>query len=127
MRPYSFLTTNKITPLKDVSSNIINTSASATNTAEIQRKNLTIKIPNMSPKKSSVKPAQYKSLSTRHANLDPISAEQQLNVPPLQPGNSIMIPNHEPAKYSLKRNGIVRAYAANTNQGLVRYSQNQLT
>lgn len=33
----------------------------------------------------------------------------------LQPGHRIVIPNHEPTKCSLKRNGIVRAYAANTN------------
>jgi hypothetical protein len=34
---------------------------------------------------------------------------------PLQPGTRIVIPNHEPTKCSMKRNGIVRAYAANTN------------
>lgn len=34
---------------------------------------------------------------------------------PLQPGTRIVIPNHEPTKCSVKRNGIVRAYAANTN------------
>lgn len=34
---------------------------------------------------------------------------------PLQPGTRIVIPNHEPTKCSFKRNGIVRAYAANTN------------
>ena len=33
----------------------------------------------------------------------------------LQPGTRIVIPNHEPTKCSMKRNGIVRAYAANTN------------
>jgi len=30
------------------------------------------------------------------------------------------IPNHEPSKCSVKRNGFVKAYAANTNQGIVR-------
>jgi hypothetical protein len=29
--------------------------------------------------------------------------------------HKIIIPNHEPTKHSLKRNGLVRAYAANTN------------
>ena len=39
-----------------------------------------------------------------------------------------MIPNHEPTKCSLKRNGIVRAYAANTNQGLVRtYNEDRVS
>ncbi len=32
----------------------------------------------------------------------------------------IPIPNHEPSKCSVKRNGCVKAYAANTNQGIVR-------
>jgi hypothetical protein len=34
---------------------------------------------------------------------------------PLQPGARIVIPNHEPTKCSMKRNGIVRGYAAMTN------------
>jgi protein phosphatase 2C family protein 2/3 len=33
----------------------------------------------------------------------------------IQPGQRIVIPNHEQTKCSFKRNGIVRAYAANTN------------
>ena len=47
---------------------------------------------------------------------------------PLQPGTRIVIPNHEPTKCSLKRNGIVRGYAANTNQGLVRnYNEDRVS
>ena len=39
-----------------------------------------------------------------------------------------MIPNHEPTKCSFKRNGIVRGYAANTNQGLVRnYNEDRVS
>jgi hypothetical protein len=34
---------------------------------------------------------------------------------PLQPAHKIIIPNHEPTKCSVKRNGMVLAYAANTN------------
>lgn len=46
----------------------------------------------------------------------------------LQPGTRIVIPNHEPTKCSFKRNGIVRAYAANTNQGLVRnYNEDRVS
>jgi hypothetical protein len=33
----------------------------------------------------------------------------------LQPGARIIIPNKEPTKCSIKRNGIVRAYSAITN------------
>lgn len=46
----------------------------------------------------------------------------------LQPGLRIVIPNHEATKCSFKRNGIVRAYAANTNQGLVRnYNEDRVS
>ena len=38
----------------------------------------------------------------------------------IQPAHKIIIPNDEPTKTSNKRTGIIRAYAANTNQGLVR-------
>jgi len=38
------------------------------------------------------------------------------------------IPNHEPTKCSVKRNGIVKAYAANTNQGIVRnYNEDRVS
>lgn len=38
------------------------------------------------------------------------------------------MPNHEPTKCSFKRNGIVKAYAANTNQGLVRnYNEDRVS
>ena len=47
---------------------------------------------------------------------------------PLQPGTRIVVPNHEATKCSLRRNGIVRAYAANTNQGLVRsYNEDRVS
>lgn len=32
------------------------------------------------------------------------------------------MPNYEAAKYSNKRNGIITAYGANTNQGIIRYN-----
>ena len=52
--------------------------------------------------------------------------KQQLSE--LQPGSRIVIPNHEATKCSFKRNGIVRAYAANTNQGLVRtYNEDRVS
>lgn len=46
----------------------------------------------------------------------------------LQPAHKIIIPNHETTKHSMKRNGVVRAYAANTNQGLVRnYNEDRVS
>jgi protein phosphatase 2C family protein 2/3 len=32
----------------------------------------------------------------------------------------MLMPDYQPAKFSAKRNGIVAAYGANTNQGIVR-------
>jgi hypothetical protein len=78
----------------------------------LKKKNLSIRVTDNSPKNQPIKLVQFKSLSTKHANGP--------KVDPLQPAASISIPNYEPAKCSLKRNGIVAAYAANTNQGLVR-------
>jgi protein phosphatase 2C family protein 2/3 len=47
---------------------------------------------------------------------------------PLQPAHKIIIPNHEGTKHSVKRNGLVRAYAANTNQGLARnYNEDRVS
>jgi len=38
------------------------------------------------------------------------------------------MPNHEPTKCSVKRNGVVKAYAANTNQGIVRnYNEDRVS
>ena len=34
----------------------------------------------------------------------------------------MILQNYEAAKYSNKRNGIITAYGANTNQGIIRYS-----
>ena len=45
-------------------------------------------------------------------------------------GKKVMIPlpNHEPTKCSVQRNGIVKAYAANTNQGIVRnYNEDRVS
>lgn len=47
---------------------------------------------------------------------------------PLQPAHKIVIPNHEPTKCSLKKNGVVSAYAANTNQGIIRtYNEDRVS
>ena len=47
---------------------------------------------------------------------------------PLQPAGRIIIPNHESTKCSVKDNGIVKAYAANTNQGIVRdYNEDRVS
>ena len=97
-------------------------SATAPNTTapQQQKKNLSIRIPESSPKAQQIKLFQFKSLSTKHGNTNTTTTEQQCAALPLQPACNIVIPNYEPAKCSLKRNGVVRAYAATTNQGLVR-------
>lgn len=42
--------------------------------------------------------------------------------------NSMEIPNYEPSKVSNKKNGVVKAYAANTNMGLVRkYNEDRVS
>lgn len=86
----------------------------------LKKKNLSIRVAENSPKSQPIKLVQFKSLSTKHANEPKVDREIAAAIP-LQPASSISIPNYEPAKCSLKRNGIVAAYAANTNQGLVRY------
>ena len=46
----------------------------------------------------------------------------------IQPAHKIIIPNDDPTKTSNKRTGIVRGYAANTNQGLVRnYNEDRVS
>lgn len=38
------------------------------------------------------------------------------------------LPNHEPTKFSFKKNGVVKAYAVNTNQGIVRnYNEDRVS
>lgn len=50
------------------------------------------------------------------------------NPSPLMSSKRINIPNHDPAKCSIKENGTVKGYAANTNQGLVRnYNEDRVT
>lgn len=42
--------------------------------------------------------------------------------------NDIQLPNHEPTKWSMKRWGKIRAYAANTNQGISRnYNEDRVS
>ena len=46
----------------------------------------------------------------------------------IQAAHKIIIPNDDPTKTSTKRTGVVRAYAANTNQGLVRnYNEDRVS
>jgi len=93
----------------------------------IAKKPLSIKI-HESPNIQAQKTIPTRCLSTKHS--DNVKNEEKVQIqvptitqnlmPALMPGNGIVIPNHDPAKCSSKRNGIVRAYSANTNQGLVR-------
>lgn len=40
----------------------------------------------------------------------------------------VHLPNFEQTKYSMKENGVVKAYAANTNQGIIRdYNEDRVS
>eukprot|EP00826_Nyctotherus_ovalis_P041139 TRINITY_DN410_c0_g3_i1.p1 TRINITY_DN410_c0_g3~~TRINITY_DN410_c0_g3_i1.p1 ORF type:complete len:241 (-),score=62.24 TRINITY_DN410_c0_g3_i1:777-1499(-) len=79
-------------------------------------------------RKATPKPRQASRLSPPSASLDRSAASVNSEVPPLMPSKGVVVPNHDPAKCSVKRSGIVRAYAANTNQGLVRsYNEDRVS
>jgi hypothetical protein len=60
-------------------------------------------------------------------NMESINMHDQRGLG-IQPAHKIIIPNDDPTKTSNKRTGIVRAYAANTNQGLVRtYNEDRVS
>ena len=68
-----------------------------------------------------------KPLSTKNAQRVTFDFDDPASYP-LQPGGKIVIPNHESTKCSVKDNGIVKAYAANTNQGIVRdYNEDRVS
>ena len=60
----------------------------------------------------------FKCLTNRKEGLEPtdLGAKE-----PLQPGSNINFPDYEEAKCSIKSNGLINAYAVNTNQGIARY------
>lgn len=73
---------------------------------------------------------QYKSLSTRASNMNAddfaskgMDLQNLMTMTPqaAQDPSKVFLPNFEPTKCSLKPNGVIKAYAANTNQGIVRY------
>ena len=42
--------------------------------------------------------------------------------------NQVVLPNHESTKCSSKKNGVIEAYAANTNQGIIRnYNEDRVS
>ena len=41
------------------------------------------------------------------------------NPPPINP-DTLVLQNHDTTKCSVRRNGVIRAYGANTNQGIIR-------
>jgi hypothetical protein len=62
-----------------------------------------------------------------HLQQSPPMPAHLINSPSLD-NNKDFLPNHEPTKCSFKRNGIVKAYAANTNQGIVRnYNEDRVS
>ncbi len=63
---------------------------------------------------------QVKCFSTKNSSLASLYLKQTPQIS-LQPSYKIAIPNNEVPKFSTKKYGIVKCYAANTNQGIVRY------
>jgi serine/threonine protein phosphatase PrpC len=58
-------------------------------------------------------------------NFAPTRVEEDI---PLKSGREIIVPNFEVTKTSVKRNGVVSAYAANTHQGIVRnYNEDRVS
>jgi protein phosphatase 2C family protein 2/3 len=110
----------------------------------IKNKNLSIDVPD---EHERIPPAPIsntnRSLKNRHLELTKTSDSKSLTTKntqrvtfdfddpssyPLQPAGRIIIPNHESTKWSVKDNGIVKAYAANTNQGIVRdYNEDRVS
>ena len=82
--------------------------------SNLKYEKLNIKIPNDLPC------PQVKCFSTKNSSfaLQYLKHEPQIS---LQPSYKIAIPNNEIPKFSTKKYGIVKCYAANTNQGIVRY------
>lgn len=61
-------------------------------------------------------------------NIESVNNPHHLNSPKHILGKNNPLPNHEATKCSYKRHGIVKAYAANTNQGLVRnYNEDRVS
>jgi hypothetical protein len=75
-----------------------------------------------------VAPLTVKNLNQNPQTSQNINNPHHLNSPTHIFGKNNPLPNHEPTKCSYKRNGIVKAYAANTNQGLVRnYNEDRVS
>lgn len=48
--------------------------------------------------------------------------------PPVLNPKSIVLKNHEPTKASVKKCGLIKSYAANTNQGIIReYNEDRVS
>lgn len=49
------------------------------------------------------------------------------NPPPINP-DTLVLQNHDSTKWSVRRNGVIRAYGANTNQGIIRdYNEDRVS
>lgn len=83
------------------------------------------------PTNSVAKPTVVRSGSETNVAAGPVAKQQEANAGQgygIQPAHKIIIPGDEPTKTSNKSTGIVRAYAANTNQGLVRnYNEDRVS
>jgi hypothetical protein len=136
-RPATSLQTSKAKGLKSLQIEIPEEATNYTAPPKTIRK---LEKSKMTPRKldshtplSEEKKAQIsrKETSTEKPQPTAKTLQQQLQMMaemPLQPAHKIIIPNHEPTKCSVKRNGMVVAYAANTNQGIIRsYNEDRVS
>ncbi|KAL4467053.1 hypothetical protein ABPG74_010650 [Tetrahymena malaccensis] len=98
---------------------------------QIQNNQMKKQVPLSNSSQVSVNQNQTQNQQQNQAAMDQkqmLKAQLTQNVNEPLIGKSEPLPNHEPTKCSFKRNGIVKAYAANTNQGLVRnYNEDRVS
>jgi protein phosphatase 2C family protein 2/3 len=70
------------------------------------------------------------AVSEEESNIQFVEVQTLLfgeNPPPLNP-KTILLKNHEPTKASQKKCGLIKSYAANTNQGIIReYNEDRVS
>jgi hypothetical protein len=77
-----------------------------------------------------ITPKSYKEEEEEDNNIQFVEVQTLLfgeNPPPLNP-KTILLKNHEPTKASQKKCGLIKSYAANTNQGIIReYNEDRVS
>lgn len=124
------------TPSTSASVTLQSTTNQQTKTNTIQNNPPSPSVTTSQTTKPVPKTAPTIDTSMSNLNLTNITSQTPTNNPQATPTssqgnlkkNQTPLPNHEPTKCSVKRNGIVKAYAANTNQGIVRnYNEDRVS